>query len=80
MSGDGDLGFRYAVRKGGEVAITRVGRPVGTLRGKAAERFLAEAEGAEPDALQQRLARLTGNYKHGNERAGKQRWPATRST
>ena len=67
----GDLGLRYAVRKGGEVAIIREGRSVGTLRGRQAERFLAEAEGADPDAVQQRLARLTGNYKRGNERAGK---------
>lgn len=73
MSKDGDLGFRYAVRKGGEVAITREGRTVGTLRGRQAERFFAEAEGAGPTTLQQRLARLTGNDKRGNERAGKRR-------
>lgn len=72
MSGD-DLGFRYAVRKDGEIAITREGRTVGTLRGRQAERFLAEAEGACPDAIQQRLARLTGNYKRGNEREGRRR-------
>ena len=61
------------MRKGGEVAITREGQPVGTLRGKQAERFLAEAEGADPAVVQQRLARLTGNYKRGNERVGKRR-------
>lgn len=68
-----DLGFRYAVRKGGEVAITREGRPVGTLRGRQAERFLAEANSADPATLQERLARLTGNYKRGNDRAGRRR-------
>jgi hypothetical protein len=43
------------------------------LRGRQAERFLAEVEGAGPDAIQQRLARLTGNYKRGNESDGRRR-------
>lgn len=73
-SADGnDLGFRHAVRKSGEVTITRGGRPVTTLRGRRAERFLAEVEDATPAAVQQRLARLTGNYKRGNERVGEDR-------
>jgi len=43
------------------------------LRGKAAAAFPAFAAGLEedPEELQQRMARLTGNYKRGNERAGR---------
>ena len=66
-------GFSYSVSKAGTVAFTHHGRPAGMLRGKAAAAFLALAgvleEGSEE--LQQRMARLTGNYKRGNERAGR---------
>ena len=65
---EADLGFRFARRKSGEVAISRGGRVVTTLRGEAAESFLADAEGCDAMDLQQLMARLTGNYKRGNER------------
>jgi hypothetical protein len=66
-------GFRYSVSKAGTVAFTHHRRPAGMLRGRAAVAFLAFAEGLEEDSeeLQQRMARLTGNYKRGNERAGR---------
>lgn len=58
-------GFAYEVRRTGEVRITRHGRIATTLRGVAAARFLIRVEN---DALQQLMARVTGDYKHGNER------------
>lgn len=63
-------GFQYSVSKAGTVTFTHHGRPACTLRGKAAEAFLAFAGNLdeESEALQQRMARLTGNYKRGNER------------
>jgi hypothetical protein len=66
----GDLGFRYRARKNGEVEILRDGRQVSLLRGKDAADFLARAgeAGADEPDVQQLLARLTGNYKRGNER------------
>lgn len=69
MSADGDLGFRHRARADGSVEIRRFGRPVTILRGAAAARFLAAAARLGPAALQQRLARLTGHYRRGNERA-----------
>ena len=39
-----------------------------TLRGVVARRFLANLEGSDP---QQIMARVTGDYKHGNERTAK---------
>lgn len=61
-------GFAYDVGRGGEVWITHHGRPAGTLRGAAAARFLRAVEDDDPQEL---MARLTGDYKHGNERLGK---------
>jgi len=58
----GDLGFSYQVRKSGEVVISRDGRPVTTLRGKSAEKFVARVSSGDP---QQVMARATGNYRRG---------------
>lgn len=57
-------GFAYRV-VGDDVFISHHGRPATTLRRAAARRFLAEVEDADPQEL---MARLTGNYKRGNER------------
>jgi hypothetical protein len=69
MESDGeDLGFEFKVRKSGEVEILHSGRRVTTLRGMDAQEFLAEAADSNDADLQQVMARLTGNYKRGNER------------
>lgn len=73
---DPDLGFTYRRRKNGEVEIRHLGRVATLLRGKAAVDFLAEAENG--GAAQQAMARLTGNYKRGNERVAR-RHPRNRS-
>ena len=57
-------GFEYRVI-GADVIITHHGRQATTLRGAAARRFLADVEAGDPQEL---MARVTGNYKHGNER------------
>ena len=64
MSGD----FSYRATKGEKVLISWNGRTVTTLSGARAQRFLAEAERADPDAEQLLMARATGNFKRGNER------------
>ena len=64
MSEPQDLGFTYHVRKSGEVVVSRDGRPVTSLRGATAQRFLAEVAVEDP---QQVMARQTGNYRRGNE-------------
>ncbi|MCC5886786.1 MAG: hypothetical protein JJT88_10160 [Gammaproteobacteria bacterium] len=65
-----DLGFRFRTRKSGDVEILHFGRVATTLRGKPAVAFLAEVTDSDERTLQQRMARLTGNYKRGNERRG----------
>ena len=57
-------GFAFAERKNGEVAITHNGRPAAILRGAAAARFLSDIEARDPQEV---MARVTGNYKRGNE-------------
>ena len=60
-------GFAYQERKNGEIAITHHGRPASVLRHAAAARFLRDVEAGEPQEV---MARVTGNYKRGNERRG----------
>lgn len=60
-------GFGYRVI-GADVRITHRGRLATTLRGAAAARFLAEVTDDDPQEL---MARLTGNYRHNNERTAK---------
>jgi hypothetical protein len=59
--------FSYQVTKSGEVRISRGGRVVVTVRGAQADRLAARL-GAGDESDQQLLARVTGNYKRGNER------------
>ena len=56
------------MRKGGDVEVTHQGRVAATLRGERATGFLAEAPDPSAPEAQQLMARLTGNYRRGNER------------
>lgn len=67
VSGTPD-GFTYRVRKNGDVEMLHHGRPAGVLRGAKAARFLIDVQDEDPQEL---MARLTGNYRHGNERAAR---------
>lgn len=60
--------FSYRERKDGEVAVLRDGRVVATLRGHAASAFLGSMASRSGLAAQALMARVTGNYKRGNER------------
>lgn len=63
-----DLGFRFRTRKGGDVEVLHHGRLAATLRGDDAASFLSDVAAASLPEAQQRMARLTGHYKRGNER------------
>ena len=65
---DGDLGFTFLLKKSGEVELLHRGKLASTLRGTDAMDFIAEVESGEFADAQQLMARMTGNYKHGNER------------
>lgn len=66
----GPEGFDYEVQ-GGEVVISHHGRRATVLRGNAAARFLDDVEGGDETADQELMARVTGNYRRGNERTAK---------
>lgn len=57
-------GFDYVIQ-GGDVVITHHGVRATTLRGAKASAFLGDVGRGDPQEL---MARLTGNYRRGNER------------
>jgi hypothetical protein len=61
-------GFSYVVR-GDEVVVLHHGRRATVLRGQRARDLLDDVERADPQEL---MARLTGNYRRGNERQARQ--------
>lgn len=67
MNASDDLGFSHRRRKNGDVELLHHGRLAATLRGAAAADFLAEIGDGRSSAAQQLMARLTGNYRRGNE-------------
>ena len=60
-------GFEYELVSN-EVVISHNGRRASTLRGATADQFMAAVEDGDPQEL---MSRVTGNYKHGNERTAK---------
>ena len=67
-----DLGFTFKKHKSGEVKVFHHGKLATTLRGSEAQVFLVESQESTGPALQQLMARMTGNYKRGNERLAAQ--------
>lgn len=51
------------------MVISHHGKKATVLRGKRAQDFLDDVERGDPQEL---MARLTGNYKRGNERLARQ--------
>lgn len=60
--------FDWRATKNGQVLVSRSGRLVTTVRGTAAASLLGRLERADEHTAQQLLARVTGNYRRGNER------------
>ena len=63
-----DLGFVYRTAKNGNVQISHNGKIATTLRGVKADTFIEEIKMSDFAGQQQLMARVTGNYKRGNER------------
>jgi hypothetical protein len=61
--------FDYQECKNGSVRLLYRGKTVKTLAGNAANRFLNRAASLDAETLQLLLARETGQFKFGNERA-----------
>ena len=59
-------GFDWTRRKNGDVVITHHGRVATILRGREASRFVERVASGDDQGV---MARVTGNYKRGNERS-----------
>lgn len=64
-------GFAWSERHSGDIVITHHGKNATVLRGARATQFLDDVDGADDRSEQELMARLTGNYKRGNERTAK---------
>lgn len=60
--------FSYKVTKDNKVFIYWCGKQVTILVGKQRDKFLERIHGAEPLEEQLIMAKVTGNFKRGNER------------
>ncbi len=60
--------FTCQQNKDGKVFIFWHGKQVMILKAKAAQKFLTKIAGLDERQTQLVMAKLTGNFKHGNER------------
>lgn len=66
--------FSYRVSKNNSVFINFNGKEIKIVKGKEAERLLSKIQDAETDKeIQLALAKITGNFKHGNEKNSKKK-------
>jgi hypothetical protein len=63
--------FSYISTKNGLVKIAYKGKTVTTLSGRDASRFLTKVELASRADTQLAMAKATGHFKHGTERASR---------
>ncbi len=63
--------FSYRVLKDNKIFISWYGKQVTILSGKQSEKFLSRMENAEGKDAQLIMAKVTGNFKHGNEKNNK---------
>lgn len=67
-SDDTNLGFTHRQRKNGDLEVLHHGHLASTLRGRDAQDLSDELARCTEAEAQQVLARVTGNYKRGNEK------------
>ena len=67
--GSDDLGFTFRAGKNGDLEVSRHGRFCTRFSRARGSRIALQLESLGFGEQQQLLARLTGNYKRGNERS-----------
>ncbi len=60
--------FSYRANKDGKVFISWHGKQIMTVKGEQAKKFLDKLEGLDHLEAQLVMAKITGNFKRGNER------------
>ena len=65
--------FAYQIMKSGTVAINYRGKQIKIVKGTEAERLIARIKAVEDNIIEVQLllAKITGNFKHGNEKISK---------
>ncbi|PIH60223.1 hypothetical protein CS562_09250 [Paenibacillus sp. LK1] len=63
--------FSYTLTKDNKVFIYWNGKQVSILSGKASNKFLNSIEGKDHKEIQLVMAKITGNFKRGNEKDNK---------
>jgi hypothetical protein len=58
-------GFEFTADEHGDVTVRHHGTVAAKLRGATAAKFLADVQRADPQLV---MAKVTGNYRRGNER------------
>ncbi|PRY75896.1 hypothetical protein [Alkalibacterium olivapovliticus] len=66
-----DQAFTYKIRKDSKVFIYYYGKQVMVVTGNRSRELIEDLEYADSEGEQYLLARLTGNFKRGNERESK---------
>ena len=66
-----DLGFTFEVKESGELAMYHHGQFATKFSAHKAISILERLSAMDFNGQQQLMARLTGNYKHGNEKLAK---------
>lgn len=60
--------FEYQITKDNRVLIYWASRLIKTLKGKEAEKLITRIDSADEKEIQLALAKVTGNFKRGNEK------------
>lgn len=60
--------FDFQITKDGRVLIYWDNRLIMTVKGQAAEKLIIKLDGTDEISVQLALAKVTGHFKHGNER------------
>ena len=63
--------FSYRISKEGKAFISWHGKQIMALKDKQAKNFMAKIANLEHKEAQLVMAKITGNFKHGNERDSK---------
>ncbi|HEY7418443.1 MAG TPA: hypothetical protein VH593_24900 [Ktedonobacteraceae bacterium] len=60
--------FTYRATKDSKILLFWQGKQIMTLKGAKAQKFLEDVDGLDEREAQLVIARITGNFKRGNER------------
>jgi hypothetical protein len=71
VSGLGDYPFSYKLGKEGKVLIYYYDKQIKVISGKKSKTLIEKLDWANEDEEQMILAKITGNFKRGNERKAK---------